>query len=113
MSTPPLSKKILAVKPSPTVSLNARANALAKEGKPVLSFAVGEPHFPTPNHRASRDQAIQKGRTKYGAAGGRIELRKAIVAKLERENHLKFAAEQVVVGIGAKEILFHLMPRRF
>jgi aspartate aminotransferase len=110
MNTPALSKKILAVKPSPTVSLNAKANALAKEGKPVLSFAVGEPHFPTPEVVAQAGiEAIKKGRTKYGAAGGSIELRKAIVAKLERENHLKFAPEQVVVGIGAKEILFHLM----
>jgi aspartate aminotransferase len=108
--TRPLSKKILGVKPSPTVTLNAKAAAMIKEGLPVLSFAVGEPHFPTP--QIVVDQAIESlraGRTKYGAAGGGPELRKAIAAKLERENRVKFAPEQVVVGIGAKEILFHLM----
>jgi aspartate aminotransferase len=108
--TAPLSKRILGVKPSPTVTLNAKAAAMVKQGLPVLSFAVGEPHFPTPQVIVDKAiESLKAGRTKYGAAGGGPELRKAIAAKLERENHLQFAPEQVVVGIGAKEILFHLM----
>jgi aspartate aminotransferase len=108
--TRPLSKKILAVKPSPTVSLNAKASQMAKEGHPILSFAVGEPHFNTPAIIVDAAiAALKKGRTKYGAAGGGPELRKAIAAKLKRENNLHFLPEQIVVGMGAKEILFHLM----
>lgn len=106
----PLSKRILSVKPSPTIALNSRATALAKEGKPVISFAVGEPDFSTPSIVV--DQAIQSlkaGKTKYGAAGGGIDLRQSISKKLKAENSLDFAPEQIVVGIGAKEILFHLM----
>lgn len=106
----PLSKRMLAVKASPTIAMNSRAQALAKEGKPVISFAVGEPDFPTP--KVIVDKAIESlkaGRTKYGAAGGGPDLRAAISKKLKIENNLEFAPENIVVGIGAKEILFHLM----
>ncbi len=46
--------------------------------------------------------------TKYGAAGGGLPLRKAVCQKLEKDNHLSYQPGQIVVGIGAKEILFHL-----
>ncbi|MEO7161980.1 MAG: pyridoxal phosphate-dependent aminotransferase [Bdellovibrionia bacterium] len=106
----PLSKRILAVKSSPTVALNAKAAQMVKDGHPVLSFAVGEPHFPSPTIVVDAAiAALKKGRTKYGAAGGGLELRKAIAAKLLKENKVQFQPDQIVVGIGAKEILFHLM----
>jgi len=106
----PLSERILKVKPSPTVSLNARAAEMTRAGKPVVSLAVGETDFQTP--QVIVDAAIaslNRGRTKYGAAGGGPELRKSIADKLQRENKVSFSADQIVVGIGAKEILFHLM----
>lgn len=109
VDTPPLSRRILNVKSSPTVALNAKAKALAKEGAKVLSFAVGEPDFATP--KAVVEKAIESlnaGRTKYGPAGGSPEFRQAIAAKLKRENNLTFAPEDIVVGIGAKELLFHI-----
>ncbi|CAM6054724.1 unnamed protein product [Sphagnum tenellum] len=83
---------------------------MAKEGLPVLSFAVGEPHSNTPALIVNAAiTALKNGKTKYGAAGGGLELRKAIASKLLRENRVEFQPEQIVVGIGAKEILFHLM----
>ena len=53
-------------------------------------------------------KSLQEGRTKYGPAGGSLEFRNAISNKLKRENSLNFDADQIVCGIGAKEILFHL-----
>ncbi|MFZ9595539.1 MAG: pyridoxal phosphate-dependent aminotransferase [Bdellovibrionia bacterium] len=106
----PLSKKILAVQPSLTVALNSKANQMMKEGLPVLSFAVGEPHFNTPQIVVQAAiEALNQGKTKYGVPGGGLALRQAICAKLRSENHLEFSDQQIVVGIGAKEILFHLM----
>lgn len=104
-----LSKRILNVKTSPTVALNAKAKALAKEGAKVLNFTVGEPDFatPAPVVQVAID-ALKAGKTKYGAAGGGLELRQAIAAKLQKENKLKFDPDQIVCGIGAKEILFHI-----
>jgi aspartate aminotransferase len=104
-----LSKRILSVKTSPTVALNAKAKALAKEGHKVLNFTVGEPDFATPKPIVNvAVEALHGGKTKYGAAGGGVEIRQAICAKLKRENNLQFDLDQVVVGIGAKEILFHI-----
>jgi len=104
-----LSKRILSVKTSPTVALNAKAKALAKEGHKVLNFTVGEPDFATPASVVDvAVSALRAGKTKYGAAGGGVEIRQAVAAKLLRENKLKFDPEQIVVGIGAKEILFHI-----
>lgn len=106
----PLSSRMLRVQPSPTIIMNSRAAALAREGKPVISFAVGEPDFATPKPIVDRAiEGLKAGHTKYGAAGGGIDLRNAIAAKLKKENKLDYAPEQIVVGIGAKEILFHLM----
>jgi aspartate aminotransferase len=104
-----LSKRIQNVKSSPTVALNAKAKALAKAGVNVLSFAVGEPDFPTPPAVVDvAIKALQAGKTKYGPAGGSQEFRDAICEKLKRQNDLTYSPEQIVVGMGAKEILFHL-----
>ena len=104
-----LSERLQKVQASPTLALNAKANALKKQGKPVCSFVVGEPDYDTPSIIVEAlIQSIKKGRTRYGAAGGGLELRQAICTKLMRENQLAFSPEQIVVGIGAKEILFHL-----
>ena len=103
-----LSRRILAVKSSPTVALNGKVKALVKEGINVLNFGVGEPDFSTPASIVNAGiKALEAGRTKYGPAGGSPELRAAISNKLEQENRLKFPADRIVVGIGAKEILFH------
>lgn len=104
-----LSRRILNVKSSPTVALNAKAKALAKEGAKVLNFTVGEPDFPTPASVVEKAvTALQAGRTKYGPAGGSPEFREAIAAKLARENGLHFPATDIVCGVGAKELLFHI-----
>jgi aspartate aminotransferase len=104
-----LSRRISAIQPSPTLALNSKANQLKKQGHNILNFAVGEPDYPTP--QIIVDQAIaslKAGRTKYTPAGGGLELRSAIAHKLKRDNQLNFHPDQIVVGCGAKEILFHI-----
>ncbi len=106
----PLSRRILAVKSSPTVALNGKAKALARDGIKVLNFAVGEPDFKTPDDVVDKCvAALRAGRTKYGPAGGGPEFRAAIAKKLKAENGLDFSPDDVVCGTGAKEILFHLI----
>ena len=104
-----LSSRILNVKSSPTVALNAKAKALGKQGIKVLNFAVGEPDFNTPEPIVEKAiAALKAGRTKYGPAGGSPEFLQAIADKLKRENGLEFQTSEIVAGIGAKEILFHI-----
>jgi len=104
-----LSRRIASLSPSPTVALNAKAQAMARSGIKVVNLTVGEPDFPTPQAVVDCGiAALKAGKTKYGAAGGGPKFRQAVVDKLRRENDLSFNADQVVAGIGAKEILFHL-----
>lgn len=104
-----LSRRMLEVKSSPTVALNAKAKAMAATGIKVANFAVGEPDFPTPESVVNvAIAALRAGHTKYGAAGGGPAIRQAIAQKLRRDNGLDVADTDIVVGMGAKEILFHV-----
>lgn len=94
---------------SPTVALNTKAKKLAAAGKKIYNFTVGEPDLPTP--KVVIDKAIHsllEGHTKYGPPGGSQALRSAIAEKLKEENGLVYDPEQIVCGVGAKEIIFHL-----
>lgn len=110
MNTLSLSSRTALLKPSPTLGITAKANAMKAEGIDVIAFAVGEPDFPTPEPicRAAID-AINKGFTKYTPSAGTPELRKAVAAKFERENNLKYAPEQIVVSCGAKHSVYNTM----
>ncbi len=104
-----LASRLTAIKPSPTLALNARARALAQAGEDVVSFAAGEPDFDTPQFiKDAAVEALRTGFTKYTATAGIPELRAAISEKLRRENHLGFAPEQVLVTCGAKHALYDL-----
>lgn len=106
---PTLSARIQSLSPSPTVALNAKAKELKKAGADVLNFAVGEPDFLCPEVAIKTAVgALEAGDVKYGPAGGSPELRTAICEKLKAENGVSFSPDQVVCGIGAKEILFHI-----
>jgi aspartate aminotransferase len=103
-----LARRLKAIKPSPTLALNARAKALAAAGEDVVGFAAGEPDFDTPAHiKQAAVQALDEGFTKYTATAGTPELRAAICEKLKADNALSYAPEQVVVGNGAKQCLYN------
>jgi aspartate aminotransferase len=104
-----VAKRISILSPSPTIELNSLAQQLKKRGEQVVNFAVGEPDFDTPQVIVEATiAALKKGMTKYGSSGGSLELRTAIAEKLRTENKLEYKAENVVVGTGAKEVLFHM-----
>ncbi|MCI0672256.1 MAG: pyridoxal phosphate-dependent aminotransferase [Myxococcaceae bacterium] len=104
-----LASRLTAIKPSPTLALNARARALAQAGEDVVSFAAGEPDFDTPQFiKDAAVEALRTGFTKYTATAGIPELRAAISEKLRRENRLGFTPEQVLVTCGAKHALYDL-----
>lgn len=102
-----LSKRALNLKPSPTLSLVAKAKDLQAKGHDVISLTVGEPDWPT--FRKASDagiEAINKNITKYTAAAGTIELRKKIAEIAKREYGVEYTPAQVTVGSGAKFIIF-------
>ncbi len=105
-----LSDTLARVKPSPTIAVTTKANELKAAGKDVIGLGAGEPDFDTPqNIKDAGKAAIDAGRTKYTAVDGIPELKKAICAKFERENGLKYAPNQVSVGTGGKQILYNAL----
>jgi aspartate aminotransferase len=104
-----LAQRLKAIKPSPTLALNARAKALASQGVDVVGFAAGEPDFDTPEFiKQAAVDCLRAGFTKYTPTAGILELREAICAKLQRDNQLTYTPDQVLVSTGAKHSLYNL-----
>ena len=104
-----LARRLAPIKPSATLALNAKAKALAAQGVDVVGFAAGEPDFDTPEYiKDAAIAAIREGFTKYTATAGIPELRAAICQKLQQDNGLTYAPEQVLVSTGAKHALYNI-----
>ena len=105
-----LSKRLKKIKPSLTVAVNIKANALKAEGKDVLVLAAGEPDFDTPkNIQDAAIKAMKGGQTRYVPGKGTPELQKAIINKFERDNNLIYSADEITVGVGGKHIIYNAM----
>lgn len=105
-----LSERINRIKPSPSMAAKALVDKLRAQGKDIIDFTIGEPDLPTPaNIVEAGVAAIRNGQTRYTGSSGTPALRTAIAAKLERDNNLSYAPEQIVVGSGGKHVIFHAL----
>jgi aspartate aminotransferase len=105
----PLSRRVQAIKPSPTLAVTARAAKLKAEGKDIIGLGAGEPDFDTPQHiKDAAIAAINRGFTKYTAVGGTPSLKAAVIAKFKRDNGLDYSAKQILVSCGGKQSFFNL-----
>jgi aspartate aminotransferase len=94
-----LADRIARIEESGTMKMKAVVSQMKKEGKKVISFTVGEPDFPTPQHIVDACiQALNAGMTKYIDATGLPELREAIAEKSKKENGIPCEAANVLVG---------------
>ena len=101
--------RLKAIKPSPTLAVTAKAARLKAEGKDVIGLGAGEPDFDTPQFiKDAAVAAMNKGYTKYTAAGGTASLKKAIIGKFKRENGLDYTEKQILVSCGGKQSCFNL-----
>ena len=103
-----LSQKIAAIAESATLKVDAKAKALQAEGRPVISYAAGEPDFVTPEHivDAARRALDDPKNFRYTPAVGLPVLREAIVRKTKRDSGLDIAPSQVVVTNGGKHAVY-------
>src|SRR5437763_15649049 len=98
------SARARAIAASATMALDAKAKALKAEGKPVISFGVGEPDFPTPEPiKAAAARAMAANATHYTVVGGEPALRKAIAERTAELSGVPFRENQVLATTGAKE----------
>lgn len=101
-----LSNKLSAISPSVTIGISTKVAELRRQGEKIISLSIGEPDFMTPDGaKEAAIQAVHDNKTKYDAAAGLLELRKAICKKLETENGVSYAANEIVVSSGAKHAI--------
>jgi aspartate aminotransferase len=104
-----LSDRVLGIKPSATLTINAKAQELRAQGRAVISLAVGEPDFPTPGHVIeAAKEAMDQGFTRYTAVPGIPELRRAVSGYFRTFYNIGTEAEQVIVSNGGKQGLYNL-----
>ncbi|MBV8146378.1 MAG: aminotransferase class I/II-fold pyridoxal phosphate-dependent enzyme, partial [Gammaproteobacteria bacterium] len=107
--TPPVSRRVQRVKPSPTLAVTARAARLKAQGKDVIGLGAGEPDFDTPEHIAQAGiDAIRGCFTRYTNVDGIDELKDAIIGKFQRDNGLSYERAQILVSSGAKQTIYNL-----
>ena len=103
-----LSARIAAIAESATLKVDAKAKALQAEGRPVISYAAGEPDFSTPEFivEAALAATHDPKNYRYTPAAGLPDLREAIAAKTLRDSGLEVGAGQVVVTNGGKQAVY-------
>ena len=105
-----IADRLKRIKPSMTVGINIKANALRAEGKDVLVLAAGEPDFDTPlNIRNAASEAMDTGQTRYVPGKGTPALQKSIQSKFLNDNNLHFDLDEIIVGVGGKHIIYNAM----
>ena len=81
-----------------------RANRMAREGMDVIHMEIGRPDFDTPQLiKDALYESVQKGNVFYTSNYGTNELRQAICRKLERDNHVAYKPEEILVTVGVGE----------
>ena len=108
MSHSRISKRISAIAESATLKVDSKAKALIANGRPVISYAAGEPDFPTPAHivEAAAIAVRDPKNHRYTPAAGLPEMKEAIVQKTLEDSGTKITPSQVIVTNGGKQAVY-------
>lgn len=105
-----VASRLSAVRPSASMAVSQAAKALMAKGADIIDLSLGEPDFPTPTHIIDAAfAAARAGDTLYTAPAGTPALREAIAGKFKRENDLTYAANEIAVANGGKQIIFNAL----
>jgi aspartate aminotransferase len=105
-----LAHRTLDVSESQTFAIAGEVRRLRQEGIDIVSFALGEPDFPSP--RAARDAAVEaldSNFTKYTHFDGMWELREAVAEKFRTENALDSSPDRVIISVGGKHSIYNVL----
>lgn len=107
-SRAPLSRKLSAIAESATLKVDAKAKALQAAGRPVISYAAGEPDFATPAFivDAAAQALGDPANYRYTPAAGLPVLREAIAAKTLRDSGWDVEPSQIIVTNGGKQAVY-------
>ncbi len=99
-----LSNRLNRLAPSATLAMSQKSTEMKAQGIDVINLSVGEPDFHTPDGiKEAAKQAIDDNWSYYSPVPGYVDLRKAIVEKLKRENGLEYSTSEILVSNGAKQ----------
>lgn len=102
-----LAERVVQLKPSASIVARQRVLELQAAGETIIDLTIGEPDLDTPPHIVEAAfAAVNAGDTHYTVPPGTPALRKAIIAKLQRDNGLDYAMNEVIVGVGAKQLIY-------
>jgi aspartate aminotransferase len=103
-----LSRRVIDLKPSATISVMNRAKDMQRQGIDVVSFAAGEPDFDTPEPiKQTAIKALLAGQTKYVPTMGDPDTRAVIAEKVTRENKIpNVTPDHVGISSGGKHALY-------
>src|SRR5438874_8108897 len=91
-----LANRIQNVGESATLQITRKVEELRAKGRNILSLSTGEPDYPTPeNVKQAGKRAIDENFTRYTAAEGIFDLRKALAEKFWNDNNIRTAPDRV------------------
>ena len=106
----PIADRISSISVSSTMKVSSDAEKLRSEGVDVVDFGAGEPDFPTPdNIKQAAVRALEENFTKYTAAGGTAELKKAVCERHAADFGTDYKPSECLITVGGKHVIFNLI----
>jgi len=106
----PIAERISSISVSSTMKVAADAEKLRAAGVDVVDFGAGEPDFPTPdNIKQAAIRALEQNFTRYTAAGGTLELKKAVCERHTQDFGTAYQPSECLITVGGKHVIFNLM----
>src|SRR5580658_6754194 len=104
-----IAERISLISESSTMKVAAEAGKLRAEGVDVVDFGAGEPDFPTPdNIKQAAVRALAQNFTKYTAASGTLELKKAVCERHTQDFGTAYKPSECLITVGGKHNIFNL-----
>lgn len=105
-----LSDRILSMEESATLAMTRKSRELRAQGKDIISLSLGEPDFFTPQFiKDAATEGMEQNYTMYSPVPGYDDLRDAIANKFNRDNHIPYKREHIIVSTGAKQSIANLV----
>jgi aspartate aminotransferase len=105
-----IADRISSISVSSTMKVSSDAEKLRSEGVDVVDFGAGEPDFPTPdNIKQAAIRALDQNFTKYTAAGGTAELKKAVCERHAADFGTDYKPSECLITVGGKHVIFNLV----
>lgn len=105
-----LSDRILSMEESATLAMTRKSREHRAQGKDIISLSLGEPDFFTPQFiKDAATEGMEQNYTMYSPVPGYDDLRDAIANKFNRDNHIPYKREHIVVSTGAKQSIANLV----